>query len=234
MGILLVALGFLFGGIWPYVPPAPTSGGGGGGPALVSHAAKANTSSPSTNVSLSLSTTGADFLVCQGNAYEATPPTGISGSLSGSFTRLTPAISGNAWGAIFYVADPTTGSDTITIAGGQFMSLACASFSGVATSSPFDQQSAGISSSTTVQPGSITPSVSGALILSGICPWAYSQAGTINSSFTTTDYLNATLGGNAVDVGLAYFVQGSASAINPTWTISGSANSVATIASFKP
>jgi hypothetical protein len=79
--------------------------------------------------------------------------------------------------------------------------------------------------SATARPGSLTPTHNGELIISfvmdGFANWPVS----INSGFTISDQI-AYSSGNFVGGAMAYFVQATAAAINPTWTFSSSASEI--------
>jgi hypothetical protein len=94
-------------------------------------------------------------------------------------------------------------------------------FSG-ANASPFDQEN-GVSSGT--QPGSINPSEDGSLIITAHC--AFGGAATV-AGFTTVS--TAFAPGTNMAGGMAYYIQPTAAAINPTWSETGTL----AIASFLP
>lgn len=127
-------------------------------------------------------------------------------------------------------------SHTFTVTGtSTFASISITCFAGGATSSIDDQEnSAGTIFSQTIQPGSITPSEANTLIITGITATDDNrEPTTINSSFTVATSRSAPSG---LNVGIAYLVQGSAAAVNPTWTLAnGSATHLdTTIANFRP
>jgi hypothetical protein len=87
------------------------------------------------------------------------------------------------------------------------------------------------SSSTTIQPGSITPSGSSLIITTvGV---ESTGTGSINLGFTITDQIGYAAGNN-IGGASAYLIQTSGSVINPTWTMgSGVLAITAAIAAFK-
>ena len=99
-------------------------------------------------------------------------------------------------------------------------------FSGVATTSALD--GSGSSSTSSLSPGSVTPSVANELWISGA----------LNSTNALTAPTGWTDGGNLNPVGIVqadggYFIQSGSGAINPTWQ--GTANEpCSAMASFKP
>jgi hypothetical protein len=105
-------------------------------------------------------------------------------------------------------------------------------FSGAAAS-PLDQQagtSAGASGAT-VQPGSVTPTVDGEVLVAGYSGY-FADVSSIDSSFTITDQFSSS-GGHHLTTAAAYKIQTAASAENPTWTLGGSNINAAGIATFK-
>lgn len=152
---------------------------------------------------------------------------------------------GNSWSTfddgqevttrIFYAVNPTVGTGhTFTIGpSSSFSACVVGAFSSVKTTSPFDQSNTArnTSPSTTIQPGSITPSEDNELIVSAI-HWNSTATVSINESMTII--AQTTFNGSAHwPVALAWKQQSTAAAINPTWTLSSSTESYALIASFK-
>lgn len=183
-------------------------------------------------------TTGANFITVGLVCFCAGDPVGgdLTDSKGNSYSVLTVSrdVSGNFMSVIFYVANPTVGSGhTFSFTtGGTYASFYASAFSGVKTSSPFDQQNQGNSIGTTVQPGSITPSENNELVVTvGQVDANAGTTPTINSSYIVTD-ANSGINSQGVGGGFAYIVQTSAAATNPTWTLGGVAGSAA-IASFK-
>jgi len=181
------------------------------------------------------STTGATLLVLGVSLDTAGTPT-ISDNRGNTWTQLTSYTSAFARVRFYYAVNPTTSaSHTVTVtATGAAVSAHLAAFSNVATSSPFDQQNGANGTPVgTLQTGSITPAVDGTLLVTAL---AFNSAGSpisIDLSFTETGEIDF-LGSNYYGSALAYLVQGSAAAINPTWTRTGSNDMAANIASFKP
>lgn len=185
------------------------------------------------NTSSAIDTTGATLLVGCMTGYGI--PDSISDSKGNTWTGLTNLSAGGIITRLWYVANPTVGSGhTFTSAGGNlYQAMHTAAFSGVLTVSPFDQENGSGAAAATKQPGSITPSEDNELIVTGF--GLDSPGGgdaTINGGFTIaqqTQYTVATAAGCA----LAYLIQTSAAAANPTWTAPSSTNLNAVIASFK-
>lgn len=191
--------------------------------ALVAHTGAVHTTS-------ALNTTGANLIVVVA-AYDSAAT--LSDSLGNTWNGLTAYSHGSDnYTKIWYCYAPTVGSAqtfTLSISYGY---LAVAAFSG-ATTTPFDiENGAYTTGGVSLQTGSITPSIDNELIISGLCFGGNSSAPSVDSGMTITD---STTASQNVSYGgaLAYKIQTTAAAINPTWSWTTSeANSVA-IASFK-
>ena len=182
--------------------------------ALVSHVAATG----SNFTTGSINTTGATLLVANNSNFGGTP--GISDSYNNTWIPFTQRGGNNAQ-RMHYCINPVVGTGhTFTVTDGNVGSLQVAAFSGVTGVLPFDQASGAASAgSSTAQPGSLTPANANSLM---ICGLGFQNAGTlsgINSGFTITDTSPASgiYGGS-----LAYLIQTTAVAENPTWTFSGS------------
>lgn len=189
--------------------------------------------------------TGATLLVANVSEYSGgTPHVTISDSSSNTWTCLTSqnATPQETLDTLCYVANPTTtSSQTVTIAGtGTFSTAQIAAFNGVRTLSPFDP---GVQNGnkaggplTTIQPGSVTPSLANSLVVTGISFGAPAGAITVSGGggYTQTDtqqYVASTTESGS----LAYQIQTTATATNPTWTDGASASAASTtIAVFRP
>jgi hypothetical protein len=137
---------------------------------------------------------------------------------------------------MYYCYNPTApNGQTFKCAGtANYGCIHVVGFTGSA-SSPLDQQN-GSGTVKNFQPGSITPTQNGTLVITG---FKYYDAGggsaTVTSPFTAglLDAVPAVSGTN-FGGGIAYYVQATAAALNPTWSEGGSPSDyVADIASFK-
>ena len=107
--------------------------------------------------------------------------------------------------------------------------------SGAAASSPHDQANGSATASNvfSFQPGSVTPGVNGELIVTAL-QISDNGTGTINDGFTILQQ-NAGSAGAYQPIAVAYLIQATAAAINPTWSQSYSAGPAsAVIDTFKP
>lgn len=203
--------------------------------ALVSHVAK---TTPGT--SGAISTTGATLLVAAAGYTAASSIAFPNISDNQSNNWGLPYIPGNNGGsntgtiALWFVSSPTTAaSHTFTCGGSGFESLCVAAFSGTPTTFTVDSPGASSGATgTSLQAGSVTPSVDNSLLIAAL---AFRVAATvsIDSGFTITDQ-NPFSSGVAVGTALAYLIETSAAAQNPTWSWTGSAIANAILVSFRP
>lgn len=191
--------------------------------------------SANTTTTSSINTTGANFVVVVLASYGAVAVPTLTDSKGNTWTQIRTDVGASfSRDTIFFCFSPTVGSGhtfTSTLTG-SFSSVFVGSFSGVVTS-PVDQQSAfgALVAVSTIQPGSITPSSNNYLVIT---------SNSNSSGFSSSVNLGFTLigsqiftGGTAFGGGLAYLIQTTATAENPTWTLGGPANAVANIVSFK-
>lgn len=160
--------------------------------------------------------------------------TGAFGDSKGNtWSELTEA-SSSINSRIVYCANPNVGSGhTFTVNGGSspFASIAVAAFSGGAAS-PFDAstQSSGSSASPSAGSG-ITPAQNDELVIAAVGTGG-GVIDAIDGGFNISDKSDF-LDAHHYGAGLAYLIQTSAAAVDPTWTLSASANWSASIACFK-
>lgn len=161
--------------------------------------------------------------------------TGISGAISDSkgntYTQIT---AGDPGCRLWYCANPTVGSGhTFTIDGtSNFSPIAVQAFAG-AHASPLDNNTVNSAVGTTVQPGSITPSVNNCLLVAAMSnPSAALTTTSIDSGFTQTCD-RGFVGSNSYGIAMGYLSQTTAGAVNPTFTVNASSTNVAAMAAFK-
>jgi hypothetical protein len=212
--------------------------------ALVAHAIAQSPNSGGVTTT-GVTTTGASLLVVAIASYNGiTIPVGgaLTDSNSNTWYYL-PGFAGASTGIQFYFAvNPTVGAAhtfTVSAAGGSYLSLAMAAFSGTNAATPWQPILPDASGTvTSLQPGSVTPSVNGALAITafGSGPSSsHSLTLAINSSYTITDQISSTNGNNGCILGFAYLVQATAAAVNPTWSWGGaSTNGLAMATVFVP
>jgi hypothetical protein len=188
-----------------------------------------------------INTTGANLIVAVFSWYTAgTKPT-LSDSSGNTWlvARNDDNIANGGSLSISYVQAPTvSASHTFTITGtNNFSTLFIEAWSGSAAS-PLDQTneaSSGGSSVSSQQTGSVTPGQANELLIAGLVNGgSTSTSFAINSGFTIPDAVNPGTSGQNYGAGAAYFVQGAAAAINPTWSWTTAQITAASIATFKP
>jgi hypothetical protein len=180
-----------------------------------------------TGTTAAMDTTGATLLVAANDAGSAGAPTD---SASNTWTAIDNITGGSFGGnvALYYVNNPTTSAThTFTSAGGLSAVFVVAA-SGTNTSGPLETST----KSTANQPGSITPATDGSLLVVVLQPGGDAITG-INSSFVLQDTIAGT-GGVTYGGGLATLIQGTAAAVNPTWTVNAGGSGGDIMASFKP
>ena len=208
--------------------------------ALVSQTAVVSGTAPVTTASIN--TTGATLKVCVWSGVNHGTVT-VSNSGGDYWQYLTIATGdGNGNVQLAYAWQHTSSggalvnstSETFTLnLGGSYTAYGffCATFSGtLTTASPFDVQNAtvGIGNTyPTIQPGSITPTANGDLIITV----ASQGSGSVTSVSVNSGF--ALLTSSTAAPGYAYLVQTTAAAINPTWTLSGGFHLTSAIAAFK-
>jgi hypothetical protein len=204
---------------------------------LLSHVMTQSTNGTSVTSS-AIDTTGADLIVVFNMSGGAHGLDTLSDSAGNTWTGLT-TYTGNSAVRLFYCEAPVTSAShtfTLTFPGGPFgtgPTVAVQAWSGSGVS-PFDVEN-GVTSGgpTSGGPGSITPNVSGELIVT-----VYSTGGspvsiTIDSGFTILDQV--TNNGNSAAGAHAYLVQMTAGAVSPTFSWGNvDFGGAFAIASFKP
>lgn len=169
-------------------------------------------------------------------------PTGIlvpTDTFSNTWTPLTSPSGGPAnpaFARLYYCLNPTVGAGhtfSTPINTGSAPSVGVLVFNAVKITSAFDTQNSASSPgslSTTLQPGTLTPSVPNELVVSGVAFFGTSPV-TVDSSFIQTDTVSFA-GGLHYGISVAYKITGSA--VNPTWTQSSPSGMRSSIASFLP
>lgn len=184
----------------------------------------------------SMDTTGGNILI-QGAAwyYGVTADTVVSDSDGDTWSSANKYLDGATVAAarIWYSYPALFGSGkTFTqAASASFPTATALCFSGVKASAPLDQQAGtGANNGSSLQPGSITPSEDNCLIIATLTTNGGSGVA-IDSGFTLVG--TAYQGGNHEAGYVAYKIQTTATAVNPTWTWTGGAENAGGIASFK-
>jgi hypothetical protein len=203
-----------------------------GGFAIVGHCSQASNGSSTTSTCTIADTTGADSCYVATSQFNdnAQVTTSASDNKGNTYTLVPDGIGvvGANSMALFYSKGLTVGAShsfTITTTGSSTQDpVAVVCVSGSLTTGGADQENAFNNSGgsvTTVQAGSVTPSNSGqfiAAVLATSGPGAMS----IDSGFTILESV-APSGGTTQGIDFAYLIQTAAAAVNPTWTLTGTA-----------
>lgn len=194
--------------------------------ALVSHV-EARSVGGGDFTSGAINTTGANFIAVAVGAQDGNTVFTVTDNQSnGNATKLIGRVYAGAGTQIniFYWTNPTVAAShtfTINKNGGanMFGVLSAVAFSGVDTTSPADSvtNSASVANTKSAQPGSITPTNANELVVAAMCQGI---TDTISVDSSMTLYQLPVSGGNGFGISLGWVVQGSAAAINPTfsWT----------------
>jgi hypothetical protein len=209
---------------------------------LVAATAAASTNSNSVTTT-GINTTTATFLICAvATATKILTPANISDSNNNTWLALTNYQTGDSTGELrfFYCFNPVVGGGhTVTVNdNGSFPGVAFAAFSGplgiLDLQNGFGEALFNNAGNTSVQPGSLTPGGNNYLVVSGLSNSSASVSSlAVNQGFNIAADA-ATVANEGVGVGIAYLVQGTAAAINPTWSGSGQILNAANIVSIGP
>lgn len=194
-----------------------------------------DSSAPSSNgfTTDAINMTGADFaygFVQHFNLGEDAVLSDISGT---TYTQIAQKDQSFIRSRSYYAYGLTVNSShTWTITGNSGAFVAVAGFSG-SHATPLDQNATSGNSGTSITSGTITPSVDNTLVMNA---WGtadgYTQPVTVDESYTLLCELQR--GSNANGGALAYRIQGTAAATDPTWANATSVLQTTHIASFKP
>lgn len=152
-----------------------------------------------------------------GNTWLANPPT--------LFSTIVPPH--GADGILWYALPPVSTSAHHTFwAGGIGITFQVAAFAGIATTLPYDTESAGsaVSTGTSVSTGSVTPHHDNSLIIA-VTGEGWSGPLTVDSGFTILGTPRSFVTDTAFAAGWAWQVQSTATTVNPTFHFSSIATS---------
>lgn len=203
---------------------------------LVAHVATgAGTGGGTYDTSAALrNTSGADLITVVLTSYEGSAPALSDSKLNTYAGRTARVISGDSRCQIFYIQGGVVGSGHYwTVTGLNYSSICVQAWSGSLVS-PYDTENGattGVAAST-LATGSVTPAAANELVLAG---WSYANAATpssVDNGFTILDQV-ANVSGDRWGAVAAYLIQGSAAAVNPAVTLSGTSLMAGAVASFK-
>ena len=161
-----------------------------------------------------INTTGASLIVVS-VAHTTTVPTPTD-SMNNTWTALNLYSINNPANDMFYVSNPTT-SATHTFTGS--LGICVLAFSGtLVTSSPLDAQNGSTAAGTTLSTGSVTPNFNNEVLVTGV-GINFDSTVSIDSGFTvpSNGYIDFS-SGLYYGMAMAYLVETTAAAKNPTWT----------------
>jgi len=184
-----------------------------------------------------IDTTGATLLVISVSWYSGTTTAlTISDSRGNTYTPLTLRNAGNAAHRFYYCANPTSvGSShgATASATGIYAVVTLSAYAGTAPTASFDvENGATATSGTSLATGSVTPAANGALIVSGWAGMNNTSNPTVGSGLTKTTSQNPSAG-TCIAGAMAYLIQTTAAAINPTWSWTGTDHVAESVAVFK-
>lgn len=206
----------------------------------------AQSTNDTTVTTSAIDTSGANLIVAVTTVDIATAALVADSKTNNWGTGLTTYGGGTGFKAevkIWYCFNPVTDTahtfSNNPSSGTPFPSIAVAAFSG-AGSSPFDQEnghSDGDTTAQTIQSGSITPSQDNELVIAGLGWSGSSGANTRSIDGGFTKLLDGDSGAHFYGCALAYLIQTTATAANPTWDYNAGGvdarAGAAAIASFK-
>lgn len=197
----------------------------------------AGSAAGNTITTSAIDTTGANLLVLSVSDSNSVAIGTVSDSKGNTWTPRTAYSGATARTKLFYVASPTVGSGhtfTYTVTG-SFPTICVIAFAG-AHATPYDTENGFAQTSSpggTINPGSITPSEDNCVLVSSLMALDNNAGSTIDSGFTISNTVNFA-GGAHYEGAMAYIIQTTATAKNPTWSgIETGALAAATVASFK-
>lgn len=199
----------------------------------------------STITSSGINTTGSNAIVIVVVDFASVALGTLTDSKSNSWSLAKSQTPGgaNARVSLFYSNLSSSGSGhtfTYTTSGTSFPSLYIMTLStllsggGVGTLTVDQTNGANTGSGvTSIQPGSITPTKNGELLISGLAAFPTTGVTSINSGFTIMAS-NSSVNSQRIGGGLAYLFQTTAASVNPTWVLTGSPSTSSAIdVSFK-
>lgn len=188
-----------------------------------------------TFTTASFNSLGGTGMICHLSWFSnsgALPQPVVTDSASNTWTELTAEAAGATGSRILYdiSAFSASATHTLTVTTADFVypTISCIVVNDAGLTVDVESAGAATAGATSLQPGSLTPSQNTSLIVTGLSCLGTSLM--INESFTavTTD----TVGGGHLCGGIAYLYQGTAAAINPTWSWTTSDAAAASSAAF--
>jgi hypothetical protein len=178
-----------------------------------------------------ITTTGATLLLVGLSWYSGGGSTAtLSDSKGNTYTGLTTHGTTPLQQRLYYVLAPTVGTGhTFTVSGTSGFAPVVFAYALSAAVSSYQTESGAAATATSLASGSVTPSTSGALVVTGL------TFGGLSASLTPSGFtvdVGQNRAGVSVGGGLAYQIQATAAAINPTWAFPASTDAVVSTAVF--
>lgn len=183
----------------------------------------------------SLDTSGANLLVASVAWFPGGGIPTLTDSKGNTWTELTTSTGGNRGNKIVYTVPSSVGAGhTFSEAqNGVFASIIVAAFNG-SQAIPADVENGALGTGTAAVSGTITPGINNELVVATVgFDGSGGSISSINGSFNLSGQEIAYGSGSHDGCGLAYLIQTTAAAANPTWTINVSVAWAARIGSFK-
>ena len=187
-----------------------------------------------TVTSSGIDTTGANLIVVAVSWFGIGAVPTLTDSNGNTWTQRTAYGGANDDHVLYYCSNPTVGAGhTFTAAKtSSYPTISVAAFSGAASSSPYSAESGAYAAAVaTAQPGSVTPAGDKYLVITS-ATWSSALTAAVDSGFNIAAQTNFS-SGNHMGGGIAYLVQDTAAAVNPTWSGGTTSWSVA-LATFIP
>lgn len=206
----------------------------GAGIAEIAHVSGSGTN---TFATAGVNTTGATLIVAVVTSYSGASAPVLTDSKGNSWTASSDYDNGAGLRQTFYRSIPSSvgGSHTFTLTGSTILaSIVVIAFSGT-DATPYDTISTGSAfTGTSGQPGSVTPSENGSVILVGASLNPIPFASSTSSSPGYTFYNEPMVDGVSFGSSLGFQVQAIAAPENPTVTISSSGDTILRSIVFNP
>lgn len=182
-----------------------------------------------------INTTGATLIVLVRASGAGSPPTPTDSALN-VWTALTEYNNTSSAGKMraYYVVNPTTNAaHTFSMSGAGGPAIAVIAYAGTHASAPFDVENGDTTTPTgsSIQPGSVTPGTANEVVVTCAAQQQQGDTLTIGGTFGVRTATAATA--FAPGISLADEIQTTATARNPTWSVTNFQNVSANIATFK-
>lgn len=202
---------------------------------IVAHTGAGSTDGNSITTS-AIDTTGATLLTVGVADYDAVTIGTVSDSKGNTWTPRTTR--NNAAGSRVCLYDCVPGGNvgsghtfTYTVTGG--LPVICVIAASGGSGSPFDAETgAAQATGTTITPGSLTPAEANEILISMFMSNDSNAGVSVDSGFTVSDFANRVVGQH-FEGAMAYLIETTATAQNPSWSVPDSTYSAVALAAYK-